>query len=355
MKDLISILIVNYKTADLLRDCIESISKQNTDIEVVIIDNNSGDYDRDVLKSLLRNFGFLRIIFNRDNLGFSKANNQAIAISHGDYILFLNPDTFLFPSCLEGLLSFLRTTQGVGGVIPKLWMDREKTFLLPPSYLPSLWEKVQIQIFMSSYSLFSFYQKNWLKKALSFWSADTPLEVEAISGAFFMTKRSILDAVGPFDERFPLYFEDSDLCRRIRNGRLKLYYYPYAEAVHYYNQSAKSSAESIRNFITSEKLYLEKYYHPCILKLVLQINNLPKAAIESSFKEWSFSRPIKTVPNDYLLFSPLATMLPCVGHRLTTEHFIFNKSFIEKLANGVYYAMLLTQYGKIYDKLRMKK
>ncbi|MBS1113628.1 MAG: putative Glycosyl transferase family 2 [Nitrospirae bacterium] len=184
MTKLLSIIIVNFRTADMLWDCIKSISEQNVDSEIIIVDNNSGDHDRDVLEVLRTSYPFVTLILNNVNHGFSKANNQALAASSGEYVLFLNPDTLLFPLCLDRLLSFIKTVQGVGCFIPKLWMDKEKTFLMPPSYLPSLWETVQNHVSMSSDLLLSLSFKRWLRKALAYWNADTPLPVEAISGAY---------------------------------------------------------------------------------------------------------------------------------------------------------------------------
>lgn len=355
MNGLISVIIVNYKAADLLQDCIRSISEQNSDLEVIVVDNNSGDYDRDIIESLRRVFNFLKVIFNKTNAGFSKANNQAFAMARGEYILFLNPDTFLFPACLEPLASLLKTSDRVGGIIPKLWMDKEKTFLMPPSDLPSLEEKFLSRLSMSDKLFFTVYQRRWLRKALTFWNSETPLEVEAISGAFFMTTREVLDAVGTFDERFPLYFEDSDLCMRVQKAGLKFYYYPKAEAVHYYNQSAKSSPEALQKFIISEGLYMEKHYKDSLARAAALFDETCQAVALPTYKAWSFSKPIKPEARSYLLFSPIETMIPCVAHKMTGELFCFNKSFVEKLAKGIYYALLITPHGIIYEKFALEK
>lgn len=355
MSGLISVIIVNYKAAELLRDCIRSISDQNYALEVIVVDNNSGDYDRELIESLQKNFNFLKVIFNETNAGFSKANNQAFAIARGEYILFLNPDTFLFPACLEPLISFLRMSDRVGGVIPKLWMDKEKTFLMPPSDLPSLEEKISARHNINDKPSPQTYQMRWLRRALTFWNAEIPLAVDAISGAFFMTTRKVLDTVGTFDERFPLYFEDSDLCMRVKKAGLTLYYYPEAEAVHYYNQSAKSSPEALQKFIISEGLYMEKHYKDCLDSAAELFGEPYEAAASPAYKAWSFSKPIKPETHSYLLFSPIETMIPCVAHKMTGEQFSFNKGFIEKLAKGIYYAFLATPRGIIYKKFRLEK
>lgn len=355
MTSLISILIVNFKAADFLRDCIKSISEQKVKVEVIVVDNASGDYDREMLRSLSKEFVFVKTILNAGNRGFSEANNQALAISRGEYILFLNPDTFLFPSCLERLVSFLKTDPLIGCVIPKLWLDKEKRFIMPPSYLPSLAEKMLARFCRSNRLLLAAYQKIWFKKAFFFWNADTPLTVDAISGAFFMTTREVLNKVGTFDERFSLYFEDSDLCKRIKKAGLKPCYYPQAEAVHYYNQSAKASPSAMQKFIVSEGLYMSKYYNRFALRLLPHLDKLPATDLRALYRPWDFSSRIKTTANSYLLFSPLETMMPCVAHKLTGETFTFDKGFVRKLAKGVYYVLFLTSHGIIYDKLAMEK
>ena len=339
----------------MLQDCIKSITEQDVAFEVIIVDNNSGEHDRNILESLQINFPFLTLLSNKVNHGFSKANNQALAISRGEYILFLNPDTLLFPSCLARLISFLKTAHGAGAVIPKLWMDKEKTFLLPPSYLPSAAEMAQKRLYMSSDLLLDFFFNRWLKKALKYWNSDTPLPTDAISGAFIMTTKKVMESIGSFDERFPLYFEDSDLCRRIKKAGAELYYYPHAEAVHLYNQSAKSSPESLEKFALSERLYMEKYYHPCVIKALSQLAKLPGTGAGFSYKAWNFSWPIETFCDGHLFYSPLQTMMPCAAHKLSTDHFIFDKEFVKNLADGMHYVLLLKSDGSIHEKLSMEK
>lgn len=355
MHNLISVIIVNYKAADLLRDCILSISEQNVAIEVIVVDNNSGSYDRNIITSLKTNFLFLKYIFNTVNHGFSKANNQALEVCHGEYVLFLNPDTFLFPSCLERLISFLKITPEAGAVIPKLWMDKEKRFLMPPSYLPSFKEKFLTILSRKNKLFLTMCQGKWFRKSIAFWESSTSLTVDAISGAFFMTRRSLINTIGAFDERFPLYFEDSDLCHRIKENGLKLQYCPEAEAVHYYNQSAKSSAESIQKSNISERLYMEKHYNSSLIKVISRFDNAYKAVAVQSYKVWNFTKPIQSKVGNYLLFSPLATMIPCVAHKMTETHFRFNEDFVEKLAAGMYYAMMVTPYGIIKETFAMEK
>jgi GT2 family glycosyltransferase len=355
MNGLLSIIIVNFHSAEYVRDCLKGISEQNADVEVIIVDNASGAHDRDVLEYLQTQYAFLTVMFNGNNEGFSKANNQGFAVSRGEQILFLNPDTFLSPRCLERLIPFLRTATEAGCVTPKLWMDESKIFLLPPSYLPSLWRKMQVRLAFSSGPLFAAYQDRWISKALSFWNSDSTSVLDAISGAFIMTRRDVLNAVGLFDERFPLYFEDSDLCRRIRRAGLKLYYFPHSEAIHYYNQSAKGSPESIHKFMTSEKIYMEKYYGQFLARQLSLLDRLPERRKHYSIRAASFSKPLDTPENGYLLFSPLETIIPCAAHRVTDAQFTFPPDFVAKLAVGMYYVLLTTINGKIYDRFVLEK
>jgi hypothetical protein len=355
MNGLISIIIVNFKAGRLLHECVKSIAEQQVDAEVIIVDNDSGDDDREILETLRQTFTFVKIILNKNNEGFSRANNQGLAVSRGSYVLFLNPDTFLFPSCLERLVSFLKMKMRVGCVTPRLWMDKAKTFLLPSSSLPTLLEIIRTRLSASSGFLLRSHRKTWLRRTLTFWDSEVPVTVSAVSGAFLMTERSILDGIGYFDERFPLYFEDSDLCMRMKKAGLKLWYYPGAEAVHYYNQSAKGSPESIQKFIASERLFVEKYYSPVGLKCLSLLNKLNRARTGFSGKPSVFSAPIKTPTDGYLLISPLETMIPCAAHRVTAEQFTFDREFVEKLTCGMYYALLVSRYGKIYKRFILEK
>jgi hypothetical protein len=170
-----------------------------------------------------------------------------------------------------------------------------------------------------------------------------------------MTSRRILERVGIFDERFPLYFEDSDLCRRIGKAGLRLYYYPDAEAVHYYNQSAKSSTESVRKFAISQRLYMEKYYHPYLLKIISWLESLPADGVKSPPHALEFSSTIRTSGMDYLLFSIFPTMIPCVAHKVAGERFTLNRSFVADLPEGRYYALLLRPDGIVAEEFAIEK
>lgn len=353
-KMLLSIIIVNYKTADLVTDCIGSIKNQKIDCEVIIVDNDSGEYDRDILLSLQKTGPDIKTIFNEENKGFSRANNDAIAYASGEYLLFLNPDTYIFDSCLEQLVYFCKSAKNIGAVTPKLWIDKEKTFMMPPADMPGILHKTISSSFPSA------YWRCWIKKALTFWNAKTPLKIKAVSGAFILTKKQVMENIGNFDERFPLYFEDSDLCRRITKAGFKLFYYPESEAVHYYNQSAQSSEKAINKFIVSEKLYMQKYYHPVLLGgssflSKLHIEKRFSLKDQNAFTPWDYAKPLATTGNGYLLFSPLPEMIPCAAHKIKEKSFLPNDIFIDKLAKGSYYFAIINSQGKIHERYRILK
>jgi GT2 family glycosyltransferase len=353
-KVLLSIIIVNYKAANLISDCIKSIKRQKINCEIIIVDNNSGQHEKETLTTVRDNYEDVRLIFNEKNIGFSKANNQALALSSGQYILFLNPDTYIFDSCIQGLLSFYENSNNIGALTPKIWMNKEKTFIMPTADMPCIYNKIASSLFPVT------YRSLWLKKALSFWNTSEPIEVKAISGSFILTKKEIMDLVGNFDEQFPLYYEDSDLCRRINKIGYKLFYYPLAEAVHYYNQSAKSSSDALNKFIMSEKLYMQKHFGPKLYSMASFLSNISYLRYNNSKKQedftlWDYTKPIDTSNGDYLLFSPLPQLIPCAAHKIKDKAFTFPKSFIEKLSKGPYYLAQIDNKGNILKRFSIHK
>jgi len=197
----LSIIIVNFNKSKLLKDCLDSIYKNSKSIkfEIFVVDNGSKDNSVSMIKE---NFPQIKLIENSSNLGFAKANNQAIKLSQGKYILLLNNDTKILNNALKQMVEFMTAHPNTGGLGPKL---------LNPD-------------------LTSQREGSLLSKR--FWNSKTPIETNFLTGAALMIRRGVFEKVGLLDENFFFYNEDIDICRRIKKAGWKLYFLPSAQIIH---------------------------------------------------------------------------------------------------------------------------
>ena len=213
----LSIIIVNYNVKHFLKQCLQSVyvSSKHISTEVIVVDNNSVDGSVEMIKN---NFPNTIIINNKKNVGFSKANNQAIKIAKGGIVLMLNPDTVIQEKTLKYVLNFINVTNNVGAVGIKM-VDGKGNFL--PESKRSL--PKPSTAFYKIFGLSRVFpnSKKFGKYHLNFLDKDKIHEIDVISGAFLMTKKSVLEEVGFLDERFFMYGEDIDLSYRIQKKRIQ--------------------------------------------------------------------------------------------------------------------------------------
>ena len=225
---LISIIIVNYNVKYFLEQCLTSVSRaiEGINAEIYVVDNNSTDGSVEYLRSR-----FPQVIFieNVSNPGFSKANNQAIELAKGKYILLLNPDTIIGEDILHNLCAFMEKHSEAGGVGVKM-LDGRGNFL-PESKrsFPSPWVSF-CKIFGLS-KLFP-YSSVFSKYSLLYLEADKQHCVDVLSGAFMLLRKEALDKCGLLDTSFFMYGEDIDLSYRLVLGGYKNYYLP-EKILHY--------------------------------------------------------------------------------------------------------------------------
>jgi len=244
----VTVVIVNYNTCDLTRECVSSVFKKTRDIEfeVVVVDNNSSDGSCEQLtKAFSQDKRFL-LIPNSTNLGFAKACNQGIKIAKGKYIFLLNSDTELVDDTLTKLLAFAGERENVGIVGPRL-LNSNKTVQPSVYRLPTLGRTLQ---------QYWFGKKGILDKYAP--EGDAPSKVECIVGGAFLITPQALKKVGSLDERYFMYFEDLDYCRRVQKAGLEVYYYPDTQVVHYHGASGKNMVpEELqwKRLIPSSRIY----------------------------------------------------------------------------------------------------
>ena len=253
----LSIIIVNYNVKHFLKQCLQSVyvSAKHISSEVIVVDNNSVDGSVEMIKN---NFPNTIIINNKKNVGFSKANNQAIKVSKGSIILMLNPDTVIQEKTLKYVLNFINVTNNVGAVGIKM-VDGKGNFL--PESKRSL--PKPSTAFYKIFGLSRIFpnSKKFGKYHLNFLDKDKIQEIDVISGAFLMTKKSVLEEVGLLDERFFMYGEDIDLSYRIQKKGYENYYLPDHSIIHYKGESTKkTSVNYIFTFYNAMILFVKKHY-----------------------------------------------------------------------------------------------
>ncbi|GAB5556524.1 MAG: glycosyltransferase [Schleiferiaceae bacterium] len=237
MKEL-SIIIVNYNVVHFLDQCLQSVyaATQNMDVEIFVVDNVSSDGSQEFVKEHHKGVTFIE---NSENVGFSKANNQAMHEATGKYILLLNPDTVVGEKTLERSVAFMDSHPDAGGLGIRM-IDGTGTFL-PESKrgLPTPWVS-----FYKIFGLSKFFPKSKVfgQYHLGHLSDRENQEVDVLAGAYMLMRKEALDKVGLLDETFFMYGEDIDLAYRIQLGGYKNYYLAEDEIIHYKGESTKKGS-----------------------------------------------------------------------------------------------------------------
>lgn len=231
----LSIIMVNYNTGTLLRDCLNSINKNIRGIlfEIIVIDNNSQDQSVKIIKE---EFKGVKLIENQKNLGFSKANNQGIAQSSGKYLLLLNPDTVITSGNVFSIIQYMEMHRDIGILGTKIF-DADGKIQLSCRSFPSF----KTALF-TRYALFTkLFPKNRLSAdyLLSDWDHNAIRQVDWVSGACMLIRKGLLEDIGPLDENFFMYCEDVDICLRAKKSGWKIAYFPDFSVIHHISGSSK--------------------------------------------------------------------------------------------------------------------
>ncbi len=234
----LSVIIVNYNVKYFLEHCLNSVFKalQTIPSEVFVVDNQSVDGSVEMINE---KFPQVNLILNKENVGFSKANNQAIRIAKGEYILLLNPDTLVGETTFSLSLDFIDKHPDAGALGIKM-IDGKGNFL-PESKrgLPTPWVA-----FYKVFGLSSIFphSKKFSRYHLRHLHKDKNQEVEVLAGAFMLIRKKALDKSGLLDENFFMYGEDIDLSYRIMKAGYKNYYFADSSIIHYKGESTKKGS-----------------------------------------------------------------------------------------------------------------
>lgn len=324
----LSVIIVNYNVKYFLEHCLHSVYKSLEGLrgEIIVVDNNSVDGSCQMVKE---KFPQVVLIENKENLGFSKANNQGIKISGGKYILILNPDTVVQEDTLHKCILFMGSHPHAGSLGVKMidgtgnFLPESKRSLPTPSV--SFYKIFGLSALFPKSKIFGRYHLGFLDK-------NKIHKVEILSGAFMFIRKSVLDKIGAFDEAFFMYGEDIDLSYRILLAGYENYYFPETTIIHYKGESTKKgSINYVVIFYKAMIIFARKHFSPryawlyglminmavylrasvSIFRRVLLSVLIPLADIGLIFWGFSFIKPIWELhrfgrvgyyPNEFLIF-----------------------------------------------------
>jgi GT2 family glycosyltransferase len=290
----LSVVIVNYNVRYFLELCLRSVQAAITsiDAEVIVVDNNSSDDSCQMVSDF---FPYVTLVSNKENVGFSKANNQGVTFAKGDYVCILNPDTVVAEDTFTQLLTFAETQQNLGLLSCKL-IDGAGQFL-PESkrHVPSPSIAVKKLLGQSKTYYASEIKDNDIAK------------VSVFVGAFMVLKKEVYDEVGGFDERYFMYGEDIDLSYSILNVGYDNIYYGKTTVIHYKGESTLKDKVYANRFYGAMKLFYKKYFQTNILfDVVVNIGIKLIPIFAAVLKEGKLeNRPEKTLETDQFSYKQM--------------------------------------------------
>ncbi len=286
MKDF-SIVIVSYNTKKLLLGCIGSILRFTKDIEyeIIVVDNASTDGSQDAVEGLKDTGGKIRLIRNKENLGFAAGNNQGWKDAAGEFVLFLNSDTEISDGVISNMVSWMKTHSKAGVATCSL-INRDGSLQGTGGYFPiplSVFSWMTIQDIPLVDSLIKpfhpLHSKSFLGKGSSFFKEKK--ELDWVTGAFLLTRKKILENVHGWDEEYFMYVEEVDLCFRIKAAGWQVWYLPQWSIIHYGGASGTKELSVISEFNGLKRFY-RKFYpswqYPA-LRLLLKIGALGRIVL----------------------------------------------------------------------------
>ncbi len=254
----VSVIIVNYNVKFFLEQCLYAVTKalKNIESEILVIDNGSVDESIAYLQPIFSSVIFIQ---NSSNEGFAKANNRALTQAKGKYILFLNPDTIIGEESLQQCIGFFEAHKNAGAVGVRM-IDGSGKFLPEskrsfPTMLSAIFKLSGLANVFNRSSFFNKYALGNLDELQIH-------EVDVIAGAFMMVKKSLLNSLNGFDERYFMYGEDIDLSYRIHKAGFKNYYVGTISIIHFKGESArKHSIKYIQSFYGAMSIFVQNYYN----------------------------------------------------------------------------------------------
>lgn len=255
----VSVVVVSYNTAHLLDRLFGTIeaARGALGLQIIVVDNASRDGSADILRT---KYPGVELIENAVNVGFGRANNQALTRALGRYVLLLNTDAFMSPDTLQKTVNFMDANPCCGVLGVKI-VGQDGTLQPSCRYFPTPW-----RVFVNSTGLKKFFPGARLVNDTS-WDQSSEHECEWVPGCYYLVRHQVIERVGLFDPRYFLYYEEVDHCRAVRQAGWTVTYYPFTQVVHIGGESAvseglltSSGRQLLPLRIESELLYFRKHY-----------------------------------------------------------------------------------------------
>jgi len=266
---LVSIILVSYNDADVLPACLQSLQafSQTVSYEIIVVDNASPDGSTD---GLAQQFPGIKILSQPTNLGFGAGNNAGSKVAKGEFLLLLNPDTCLTEEILPHLLEIMADPT-VGIVGPKL-LNLDGSLQLSTSPAISIWGEYRAQKRLLDMQIPA-------RQGAIAQEFTTVHPVDIVVGAAFLIRRQLFEQLGGFDQRFFMYFEESDLCQRAKNAGWQVMYTPKVSLIHLKGHASQQIPDRIRLEYRRSQLYYYQKHRPLWEQLVLRLYLLSKFGI----------------------------------------------------------------------------
>lgn len=247
----VSIIIVNWNTRDILRDCLNSVYKQTQGIafEMIVVDNASSDGSATMVK---REFPEAVLIENSQNRGFAAANNQGIKIAKGRYVLLLNPDTIVLDGAIQKTVAYADNHSDIGVLGCQVWLNEneiQKTCFSFPSISGLLVQKLGLFHMFPKSRIFGWIDYYW-------WDRTTLMDVDVVSGMFMLVRTSAIEQVGMMDEDYFVYAEETDWCWRFQQAGWRCVFTPSARIIHLDGGSKSTEQISVKMYVQQQKSLL---------------------------------------------------------------------------------------------------
>jgi N-acetylglucosaminyl-diphospho-decaprenol L-rhamnosyltransferase len=338
---MISLVVVNYRSADLAAAAIRTArAASSVPLQVVAVDNSCDSREVEALRPHAD-----VVLIAETNLGYAGAINRGRRACQGEVIVVSNPDVTFAPFAIDRLVERLDKRTAVAG--PALFWDDAHTWMLPPGDVASGWEKLDELLASRSRSWRRQRDVRRFRKRVAFWSLAEPTRVRTLSGAVMAIRTADFDAVDGFDERFRLYFEETDFLRRVAGRRKRIVYVPSARVRHIYNQSAASAAGEM--YAESERRYLEKWNGPWAASMLRRFTVAAAASAAEPKPAAEAAAATSFNPEDVVFeASPLADFATAAGHFPRTTHLDVPAEVWESLRDpALYFRVVVRATGEV--------
>jgi N-acetylglucosaminyl-diphospho-decaprenol L-rhamnosyltransferase len=308
---MISLLVVNYRSAQLAADAVRTArAAASQPLQVVIVDNSCDAREAEALRGMAD-----VLVVSAKNRGYAGGINDGRRACEGETIVVANPDVTFAPHAIDRLHDSVQDAAVAG---PALFWDDAHEWMLPPGDLLTGWEKVDEVLASRSRAWFEQRDRRRFRKRVAFWSLERTTSVPMLSGAVMALRASAFDRASGFDERFALYFEETDFLRRMHELRERVVYVPEARCRHLYNQSAGQVADqAAARYAESELRYLEKWLGPFAARFLKRIE---RPMPPGNFEELRGTEELILDRDDVVVeASPLPSFTTAAGHFPTSR------------------------------------